>query len=80
MNSFICSIGKDLVINVGGYEPLIFCEYFSSSNAANFLFKSIQLASSKHQIVLATMAFSAISSNWQCPFLKIFLYIYLKLH
>lgn len=42
MNNFFCSIGKDLASTIeGGYDLLIFCDYFSSSNAAKFTFKSI---------------------------------------
>ena len=42
MNSFFCSIGKDLASTIeGGYDPLIFCDYFLNSNAAKFVFKSI---------------------------------------
>ena len=42
MNSFFCSIGEDLAGKIeGGYDPLIFCDYFLNSNAAKFVFKSI---------------------------------------
>ena len=42
MNSFFCSIGKDLASNIdGGYDPLLLCDYFQNSNAAKFTFKSI---------------------------------------
>ena len=37
-----CSIGKDLASKIeGGYDPLTFCDYFVNSNAAKFVFKSI---------------------------------------
>ena len=43
MNSFFCSIRKDLASNIeDGYDPLILCEYVRNSNAAKFTFKSIQ--------------------------------------
>ena len=33
MNSFFCSIGKDLASNIeGGHDPLIFCDFFLNSN------------------------------------------------
>ena len=42
MNSFFCSIGKDLANNIeDGHDPLIFCDYFLNSDAAKFAFKSI---------------------------------------
>ena len=42
MNSFFCSIGKDLASNIeDGHDPLISCDYFKDSNAAKFTFKSI---------------------------------------
>ena len=42
MNSFFCSIGKDLASNIeDGHDPLIFCDYFLNSDAAKFAFKSI---------------------------------------
>ena len=42
MNSFFCSIGKDLASNIdGGYDSLLLCDYFQNSNAAKFTFKSI---------------------------------------
>ena len=42
MNNFSCSIGKDLASKIeGGYDPLTFCDYFVNSNAAKFVFKSI---------------------------------------
>ena len=42
MNSFFCSIGKDLASNIdGGYDPLLLCDYFQNSNATKFTFKSI---------------------------------------
>ena len=42
MNTFFCSIGKDLANNIEeGYDPLILCHYFKNSNAAKFIFKSI---------------------------------------
>ena len=42
MNSFFCSIGKDLASKIeGGYDPLIFWDYFLNSNAGKFVFKSI---------------------------------------
>ena len=42
MNNFFCSIGKDLASTIeGGYDLLIFCDYFSSSTAAKFTFKSV---------------------------------------
>ena len=42
MNSFFCSIGKGVVRNIeGGYDPLIFCDYFLSNNAVKFTFKSL---------------------------------------
>ena len=44
MNSSFCSIGQDLASNIeGGYDPLIFCDYFLHSNAAKFEFKSIHV-------------------------------------
>ena len=44
MNSFFCSIGKDLASNiVGGYNPLLLCDYFQNSNVAKFTFESIQV-------------------------------------
>ena len=40
MNSFFCSIGKDLASTIeDGYDPLIFCDYFLHSDAAKFAFK-----------------------------------------
>ena len=42
MNSFLCSIGKDLASNTEDeYDPLILCDYFLNSNVSNFMFKSI---------------------------------------
>ena len=42
MNSFCCSIGKDLASNIdGGYDPLLLCDYFQDSIAAKCIFKSI---------------------------------------
>ena len=42
MNSFFCSIGKDLASNKeDGYDPLILCDYFKNSNAAKITSKSI---------------------------------------
>ena len=42
MNSFFCSIGKEMASKIeGGYDPLTFCDYFLNSNAAKFVFKSI---------------------------------------
>ena len=42
MNSFFCSIGKDVASNIeGGYDLLIFCDYFLNSNVLKFIFKSI---------------------------------------
>ena len=42
MHSFFCSISKDSASNIeGGYDPLIFCDYFLNSNAAKFALKSI---------------------------------------
>ena len=42
MNSFFCSIVKDLASNIeDGYNPLILCDYLKNSNAAKFTFKSI---------------------------------------
>ena len=42
MNSFFCSIGKDLASNIdGAYDPLLLCDYFQNSNAAKLTFKSI---------------------------------------
>ena len=42
MNSFFCSIGKDLARNIeGDYDPLILCSYFLNSNAGKFAFNSI---------------------------------------
>ena len=42
MNSFFCSIGKELASNIeDGHDPLIFCDYFLNSDAAKFAFKSI---------------------------------------
>ena len=36
MNSFFCSIGKDLANNIeDGYDPLVLCNYFKNNNAAN---------------------------------------------
>ena len=44
MNSFFCSIGKDLASNiVGGYNPLLLCDYFQNINVAKSIFKSIQV-------------------------------------
>ena len=41
-DDFFCSIGKDLASKIeGGYDPLTFCDYFVNSNAAKFVFKSI---------------------------------------
>ena len=51
MNSFFCSIGKDSASNIeGGYDPLIFCDYFLSSDAAKFVFKSIHAEQIKEAI------------------------------
>ena len=51
MNSFFCSIGKDLASNIeGGYDPLIFCNYFLNSDAAKFAFKSIHAEQIKEAI------------------------------
>ena len=42
MNSFFCSISKDLASNIeAGHDPLIFCDYFLNSDATKFAFKSI---------------------------------------
>ena len=42
MNSFFCFISKGLACKIeGGYDPLIFSDYFLNSNAAKFAFKSI---------------------------------------
>ena len=42
MNSFFCSIGNNLASKIeGGYDPLTFRDYFLNSNAAKFVFKSI---------------------------------------
>ena len=42
MNSVFCSTGKDLASNIeGGYDPLIFCNYFLNINAAKYAFKSV---------------------------------------
>ena len=44
MNSFSCSIGKDLASSIeGGYNPLLLCDYFLNSNFAKFTFNSIQV-------------------------------------
>ena len=44
MNSFFCSIGKDLASKIeGGYDPLTFCDYFLHSGAAKFVFKSVHV-------------------------------------
>ena len=51
MNSFFCSIGRDLASNVeGGYDPLILCDYFQNSNATKFTFKSIHSQQSREAI------------------------------
>ena len=51
MNSFFCSIGKDLASNIeGGHDPLIFRDYFLNSNAAQFKFKSIHAEQMKEAI------------------------------
>ena len=42
MNSFFCSIGKDLASNIeDGHDPLILCDYYKNGNAAKFTFKSV---------------------------------------
>ena len=42
MNSFFCSIGKDLASDIeGGYDPLFFGDYFLHGDAAKFALKSI---------------------------------------
>ena len=41
MNSFFCSIGKDLASKIEGGCDLTFCDYFLNSNAVKFVFKSI---------------------------------------
>ena len=51
MNSFFCSIGKDLASNIeDGHDPLIFCDYFLNSDAAKFAFKSIHAEQIKEAI------------------------------
>ena len=51
MNSFSCSIGKDLASNIeDGHDPLIFCDYFLNSDAAKFAFKSIHAEQIKEAI------------------------------
>ena len=42
MNSFFCSIGKNLASKIeGGYDPLNFCNHIVNSDAAKFVFISI---------------------------------------
>ena len=51
MNSFFCSIGKNLASNIeGGYDPLIFCDYSSSSNTAKFTFTIIHAKQTREAI------------------------------
>ena len=51
MNSFFCSIGKDFASKIEGrYDPLIFCDYFVNSNAAKFVFKSINAEQAREAI------------------------------
>ena len=51
MNSFFCSIGKDLASKIEGeYDPLIVCDYFLNGNAAKFVFKSIYAEQIKEAI------------------------------
>ena len=39
MNSFFCSIGKDLASNIeGGYNPPLLCDFFLNSHVAKFIF------------------------------------------
>ena len=44
-------MGKDLASNIeGGYDPLIFCDYFLNSDAAKFAFKSMHAEQIKEAI------------------------------
>ena len=88
MNSFFCSIDKDLASNIEvGYDPLIFCDYFLTSDVAKFVFKSINAEQIRKAIgklkTLKSFGDDGISSYFlklAMPFTEILLYIYSTLH